>query len=600
MSLVPSSRLFLGVRQSFSGRLWRDRLDGPMTMQALAIAQRLGVPDLLARILAGRGVTVEDADAFLDPSLRRHMPDPDRLTDMEAAAELLAAAVMKRRRIAIFGDYDVDGATSAALLADWLQAAGLTSAIHIPDRIFEGYGPNIEAIARLRREGAELLVTVDCGTTSLDVLGEARRLGLDVLVIDHHQAGEALPAVNALVNPNRLDDLSGQGHLAACGVTFLVLVAASRLLRRRGWWTAARPEPDLMASLDLVALGTVADVVPLKGLNRAYVGRGLAVMRQRRRLGLRALMDVARLDGPPTPYHLGFLIGPRINAGGRIGDAALGARLLLTTDENEATEIAATLDKLNRERQTIESGMLDEALAEAQAALGIEERGAAIVTASERWHPGVAGLVAARLKERYGRPAFAIAFGEDGTGTGSGRSIAGVDLGKAVRTAVESLILVKGGGHAMAAGITIERASLGAFRQFLEETLASAVTAARANAGLDIDGALSASAATLALVESLEQAGPFGQGNPEPVFALPAHTVAFADPAGGSHLRLRLKGADGGMLDAIAFRALGQPLGESLMAHRGKPVHVVGTLSIDRWGGREKLQLRVIDAASVG
>jgi single-stranded-DNA-specific exonuclease len=588
-------RPFLGVTASLSGKMWRDRLDGAGSVRALAIAQRHGLPDLLSRVLAGRGLSADEIDAYLDPSIKRHLPDPSSLVDMDSAASRLADAAMRGEKVAIFGDYDVDGATASALLADWLEAAGAMPRIHIPDRIFEGYGPNADAIRLLRGEGATLLVTVDCGTTSLDVLAIAAQAGFETIVIDHHQAGETLPKAVAVVNPNRLDDLSGQGHLAACGVVFLTLVAASRELRRRGWWTG-RPEPDLMAALDLVALGTVADVVALKGVNRAYVLRGLAVMQRRERPGLRALMDVARLDGPPRPYHLGFLIGPRINAGGRIGDAGLGARLLRTRDESEALAIATRLDHLNRERQTLEAGMLDEALAEAEASLGNEDQVSVIVTASANWHPGVVGLVAARLKERFGRPAFAIAFDGE-TGTGSGRSIEGVDLGRVVRGAVEANLLVKGGGHAMAAGLTVRRADLGPLRAYLDARLAEAVNLARRMRALSIDGALAASGATLDLIANLERAGPFGQGNPEPVLAMPAHTVTFGDTVGGGHVKLRLKGADGAQVDAIAFRAAGQPLGEGLLAARGRQVHVAGTLSVDRWGGREKIQMRILDAA---
>jgi single-stranded-DNA-specific exonuclease len=589
-----SARFFLDVQSSFTGKAWRERLDSQGQMQAVALAQRAGQPDLLARVLAGRGVTPEEAEAFLAPTVRHYMPDPSRLTDMDAAAERLADAVTQQEKIAIFGDYDVDGATSSALLSGWLRESGLAPRIHIPDRIYEGYGPNEEAIRLLRADGASLLVTVDCGTTSVEVLGKAAEMGFETLVVDHHQAGETLPPAVAVVNPNRLDDLSGQGHLCACGVTFLLIVATSRTLRRRGWWTTDRPEPDLLSRLDLVALGTVADVVPLKGLNRAFVARGLAVMRQRQRAGLRALMDMARLDGPPKPYHLGFLLG------GRIGDAALGARLLLTEDEQEAASIAATLDRLNRERQTVEAIMLEEALNEAVASLGLEEKGATIVTASSNWHPGVVGLVAARLKERFGRPAFAIAFNKEGVGTGSGRSIGGVDLGRTIRLAVERGLLSKGGGHAMAAGVTLAQAELGAFRAFLEAELTAGVEAARASAALEIDGALSAAGATTGLVEMLDRAGPYGQGNPEPILALPSHQLAFADVVGESHLRMRLKGHDGALVDAIAFRAIGQPLGDALLGHRGKAIHVAGTLSVDRYGGRERVQFRVIDAASAG
>ncbi len=593
-----SNRHFLGVERSATGRPWRDRLDDRGNARSLAIAQRHGVPEMLARVLAGRNVEIDAVEAYLDPTIRRLMPDPDVLVDMKAAASRLAEAVMRREQVAIFGDYDVDGATSAALLASFLRVAGLEPLIHIPDRIFEGYGPNAEAIASLAQRGAGLLVTVDCGTTSLEPLAEAKRLGLDTIVIDHHQADENLPPAAAVVNPNRLDDLSGLGYLAAVGLVFLSVVAINRELRRRGFWTAARPEPDLLELLDLVALGTVADVVALKGLNRAFVAKGLIVMRRRERVGLTALMDVSRLSGPPEPWHLGFMLGPRINAGGRIGRADLGAELLLCTDPTAAAALAAQLDRLNRERQAIELAAVAEAEAESMTALGTEEKGAVIVTASPRWHPGVVGLVAARLKERFGRPAFAIALGPGEIGTGSGRSIPGVDLGRAVRHAVTEGLLVKGGGHAMAAGITLRKDALGPFRAYLEETLASAVEAARRDDALLVDGALTARAANAELVATIARAGPFGAGNPEPLIALPAHTVAYAEEVGQAHVRARFAAGDGGAINAIAFRAVGQKLGQALLANRGRPVHALGSLSLDRWQGEERMQLRLIDVAS--
>jgi single-stranded-DNA-specific exonuclease len=417
-------------------------------------------------------------------------------------------------------------------------------------------------------------VTVDCGTTSHEPLSEAARLGLDVVVIDHHQADEQLPPAVAVVNPNRLDDVSRLGHLAAAGVTFLVLVAINRELRARNFWTAARPEPELLDLTDLAALGTVADVVPLKGLNRAFVAKGLIVMRRREHAGLTALMDVARLSGPPEPWHLGFMLGPRINAGGRIGRADLGARLLMMEDPVEAGRIAAELDRLNRERQTIE-----------------------VVTAAAGWHPGVVGLVAARLKERFGRPAFAIALEPGDTGTGSGRSIPGVDIGRVVRHAVAQGLLVKGGGHAMAAGITLKRGALGAFRAYLEETLAPMVEAARREDALLIDGAVSATAANIDLHATIDRAGPFGSGNPEPVIALPAHAVAYAEPVGQAHVRVRFRAGDGAIINAIAFRAVGQKLGDALLGNRGQSVHVAGCLAVDRWQGQERVQMRIIDVA---
>lgn len=594
--VMDSNRPFLGVERSASSRVWRDRLDARANQTALALVQRLGLPELLARVLAGRGVTPDDAEAYLDPTVKSLMPDPDTLTDMPAAAARLADAVERGEQVAVFGDYDVDGATSVALLVRVLRACGLDPLFHIPDRIFEGYGPNVEAVRGLAERGAKLLVTVDCGTTSFDALDEAKKLGLDVVIIDHHQAPEQLPSAHAIVNPNRQDDLSKLGYLAAVGVVFIVAVALLRELRKRGFWNETRGEPDLLAFLDLVALGTVADVVPLKGLNRAYVVKGLLALRRRESVGLKALMDAARLDGPPTPFHLGFLLGPRINAGGRIGDATLGARLLLTDDPAEAMRIAIELDRLNTERRAVEQATLAEAEAEALAALGFEERGAVVIASKDGWHPGVVGLVAARLKERFGRPAFAIAMLGD-SGTGSGRSIPGVDLGHAVRAAVDKGLLVKGGGHAMAAGLTVTRAKLKDLRAFLEETLAAPVEAARHVEALEIDGALTAGAANLELMETIGRAGPFGAGNPEPVFALPSHSVVFADPAGDAHVRLRLRAGDNRQISAIAFRALGRPLGDALLAGRGRTMHVAGTLMLNSWQGNERVEMRVLDAA---
>jgi single-stranded-DNA-specific exonuclease len=593
-------RFFLGVERSARGRAWRDRLDARGTARALAIAQRHGVPDMLARLLAGRGVEAADAESYLDPTVKRLMPDPETLTGMREAAARIADAIQRSESVAIFGDYDVDGATSSALLARYLRHFGLNPVIHIPDRLFEGYGPNVDAIRALAGGGATLLVTVDCGTTSIEPLTEAKRLGLDTVVVDHHQCDPMLPPALAIVNPNRLDDLSGLNHLAAVGLVFMTLVAVNRELRRRGFFDGIRNEPDLLGSLDLVALGTIADVVPLKGLNRAFVSKGLISLRRRENIGLTALMDAARLDGPPEPYHLGFLLGPRINAGGRIGRADLGANLLLEEDATEAGRMAAELDRLNHERRAMEQHMLAEAEAEALAALGLEEKGAVVVTASEGWHPGIVGLVAARLKEKFGRPAFAIALGVGGIGTGSGRSIAGVDLGRAVRQAVLDGLIEKGGGHAMAAGVAIRRERLAEFRAYLETELADAVEAARRDDALLIDGALSAAAASLDFCASMMRAGPFGAGNPDPVFALPAHTIAFADVVGGQHIRARLRSPDGVFLNAVAFRSVDTDLGRALIEGRGQAVHVAGQISVDRWQGTERVQMRLLDVARPG
>ena len=598
LPIIGERRHFLGVEQSATGRAWRDRLDERGSSRALAIAQRHDLADLLARVLAGRGVEIDDVARHLDPTVRALMPDPSVLSGMDAAAARIADAAMRKETVAIFGDYDVDGATSAATLARFLRLAGIDPIIHSPDRLFEGYGPNAEAIRALAGRGATLLITVDCGTVSHEPLAEAARLGMETIVIDHHLADETLPPALAVVNPNRLDDLSKLGHLAAVGLVFMTVVAVNRELRRRGFWSEARPEPDLLDLLDLVALGTVADVVPLKGLNRAFVAKGLLAMRRREHVGLTALMDVARLGGPPEPFHLGFLLGPRINAGGRIGRASLGVELLLSTDPIEAARIATELDRLNTERRAIEVATVAQAEAEAMAALGIEEKGAAVVTAAEGWHPGVVGLVAARLKERFGRPAFAIALEPGGIGTGSGRSIAGVDLGRVVRQAVGEGLLIKGGGHAMAAGVTLRKDALAAFRAFLEATLGDAVAAARREDSLLIDGALTAAAATSETIATLAQAGPFGAGNPEPIVALPAHTLAYADEVGQAHVKVRLRSGDGSGVNAIAFRAVGQKLGAALTQNRGRAMHVAGCLSLDRYQGEERVQLRILDVAS--
>src|ERR1700742_1519239 len=594
---VETPLAFLGVQHSLPGKLWRARLDGRGVARALAIGQRHQLPEMLARLLAGRDVEIDAVEDFLDPTIRKLMPDPHTVTQMEAAAKRIADAAQRGEKVAIFGDYDVDGATSAALLAWHLRHCGLDPLIHIPDRIFEGYGPNTDAIRALAGKGATLLVTVDCGTTSEEPLAEARKLGMSVVVIDHHQCGDRLPEVDALVNPNRPDDLSGLGHLAAVGLVLVTLVAVNRELRTRGFWNAERPEPDLLGMLHHVALGTVADVAPLIGLNRAFVAKGLIAMRRRDHIGHTALMDVARLSGPPEAWHLGFMLGPRINAGGRIGRADLGVRLLLEGDISEAARIAAELDRLNTERRVIEQMAEAQAEAEALASLGLEDKGAVIVTASEGWHPGVVGLVASRLKEKFARPAFAIALEPGGIGTGSGRSISGVDLGKAVRAAVREKLLMKGGGHAMAAGVTLRKERLAEFRAFMEDALARDVANSRHENELLIDGAVSARGVTTELAATLNCAGPFGSGNPEPVIALPAHQLVYADEVGKAHLRVRFKSGDGAIVNGMAFRAVGQKLGNALVENRGQPLHVAGSLAVDRWQGTERVQLRVLDVA---
>ena len=593
---------FLGVAVSARGFAWRERLTPETRARATAISQRHGLPELMGRVLAARGSTLESVAVDLDPTLKALMPDPSALRDMDKAAARIADAIERREPVAIFGDYDVDGAASSALLARFLSAHETSSRIYIPDRIFEGYGPNAAAIEQLVKEGAKLIVTVDCGTTSFEPLAVAKRLKTDCLVIDHHQADEKLPEVHAVVNPNRQDDVSGQGTLCAAGVVFLVLVAVTRELRKRKYYSDAKREPDLLSLLDIVALATVADVVPLTGLNRAYVKKGLTVMHARENTGLRALADAAALSQAPTPYHLGFILGPRINAGGRIGDAGLGAKLLSTEDPIEAQCIAELLDRLNKERKAIETLMLEEAMGLGEAQIMSEPESSIVLVGSETWHKGIVGLVASRLTERFGRPSCVIAWaksgdGTSGEGTGSLRSVAGVDLGAAVRAAVAAGLLVKGGGHAMAAGLTVKRDKLAALQAFFAKSLKADAAAFRAAASLEIDAALVASGANAELMNLIDRAGPYGQGNAQPRFVFPAHRIKFAKIVGDAHIRVVLEAGDGGRLEAIAFRAVGQPLGDMLMGAGGMPLHVAGQLRRDTWGGREKIELAIDDAA---
>lgn len=591
---MADKRLFLDVRRSATGIFWEHRLSDRQDMIALAIAQGHGVPDIVARVLAGRGVQAAEAARFLDPTIRDLLPDPASLTDMEQAASRIADAVTRKEKVAIFGDYDVDGAASSALLKRFLAHFGVESEIYIPDRIFDGYGPNPDAMRELVARGASLIVTVDCGTNSAASIDAAKEAGADVVVIDHHQVGGALPQGVAVVNPNRDDDLSGQGHLCAAGVVFLTLVQVAKVLRQR---LAASAQPNLLGLLDLVALATVCDVVPLVGVNRAFVVRGLQIMRQQSNVGLAALAKLSRIGEPINAFHLGFLIGPRINAGGRIGDAALGSRLLATDDPVEAQSIAETLDRLNQERQAMEVEMLAQARAEADAELAGGNGPAVLVTADPSWHPGIVGLLASRLKDHARRPAFAIAFNPNGIGTGSGRSVPGFDLGRMVREAVEAGLLVKGGGHAMAAGITVEKEKLGALRAFFEERAAADVFRLQDQESLLIDAALAAEGATLQLLDTLEKAGPYGTGHVAPVFALPRHRLVDSRLVGANHIRAELRSDSGGRIQGIAFRAADTALGDFLFRSRGQTIHTAGSLSSNYWNGNRSAQFRIIDAA---
>ncbi|OAN51390.1 single-stranded-DNA-specific exonuclease RecJ [Magnetospirillum moscoviense] len=581
---------FLGVERSLTGRRWQE--SGGDSRLALTFSQRLGLPEVVGRVLAARGVGLADAENFLAPTLRALLPDPFHLKDMDKAARRIARAVQGGEAIGIFGDYDVDGATSSALLARFLRAAGATVQVHIPDRIAEGYGPNLPALLCLKDAGVGVVVTVDCGTTAYEPLKGAAEAGLDVVVVDHHEAEPDLPAAFAVVNPNRVDEDSPHGHLAAVGVTFLLVVAVNRVLKDSGWYQG-RAMPDPLQWLDVVALGTVCDVVPLKGVNRALVTQGLKVMAKRANVGLTALSDIAGIRERPDAYHLGYVLGPRVNAGGRVGEAPLGHTLLACDAPLEAAEMARRLDGYNRERQEIEAAVLLEAIEQVE---GRPDDGLPLlVAAGENWHPGVIGIVAGRLKERYARPACVIAL-EGGEGKGSGRSVAGLDLGAAIIAARQAGILKAGGGHAMAAGFTVARERLDDFKTFLAERLQAQLTGELVPV-LELDGALDCAGCTVDLIETLKQIGPFGAGNAEPRFAVSAARIVKADVVGQGHVRLILVGQGGQRLKAIAFRAADSDMGLALLRSAGQTFHLAGTLRADSWQGTTSVQLVVDDAA---
>lgn len=582
MSGVPS---FLGVKSSVLGQAWR----GPEATQARlaeAMAQSTRLPYAVCSVLSRAGVAPDQTDRYLAPSLRDLLPDPRSLRDMGRAAARLLQALDMREKIAIFADYDVDGGASAALLIVWLREFGVQATLYIPDRIIEGYGPSEPAMAALAREHS-LIICVDCGTLSHAPISAAE--GADVIVLDHHLGGEALPPAYALVNPNRQDESGDLGHLCAAGVVFLMLVEANRQRRL----TSGGQVPDLMSMLDLVALATVADVAPLIGVNRAFVRQGLRVMARRERPGLRALSDVARLDTAPTAYHLGFVLGPRVNAGGRLGAADLGARLLATSELAEAEALAERLEVLNAERREVEAQVRAAAMAQVEAR---DSGGPLVWAAGEGWHPGVIGIVAARLKEATNRPAIVIAL-DGAEGKGSGRSVAGIDLGAAVHRLEREGLLLRGGGHRMAAGLTVARPALEAAMTRLGTLLAQQGSGAEVAAHLRIDGVLMPSAVTTDLVEQLEAAGPYGSANPAPRFAFPDMRIRSVRRIGDTHLRLRFDDGQAAPLDAVAFRAFETALGPMLMAREGHRCHLAGRVELNHWGGRQTVQLRLDDAA---
>ncbi|WP_132262545.1 single-stranded-DNA-specific exonuclease RecJ [Novosphingobium sp. PhB57] len=592
----------LGIDRSLTGKAWRWR-GGNMDLSEGTSGYSGGglEDDIVTQILLSRGVPREDLDRHRSPSLRSFLPDPSEFRDMDAAAERLAQAVMTGETMTVYGDYDVDGATSAALLILLLRGLGHDARYYIPDRLLEGYGPSGEALVRIAGEGSSLIVTVDCGAMAHEALEMAHQAGVDVIVVDHHKCAPELPRATALVNPNRLDEselAAGHGHLAAVGVAFLLAVATVRTLRRRGFFEK-RSEPDLFALLDLVALGTVADVAALHGLNRALVAQGLKVMARRDNIGMAALIDASRLSRAPTCSDLGFALGPRINAGGRVGESTLGVRLLTTTDPDEAQDIAAQLSRLNDERRGIEQ-VVQEA---AEAQIERQHNRAVMVLSGAGWHPGVIGIVAGRIKEKTGKPTLVIAMDADeaGNGKGSGRSIPGVDLGAAIIAARQAGLLVAGGGHAMAAGLTVSPDKLEALSEWLDALLAADVSRASANQSMLLDLALAPRGLTPELVEKLESAGPFGMGWPGPRVAVgPVHVIK-ADTVGADHVRLIVGGQDGGRFKAMAFRSAETEMGQALLhASQGRRLWLAGRAKIDDWGSRPQAELHIDDAAFVG
>ena len=575
--------MFLGVEHSLTGRRWV----GPSQVverQALNLSQQNDLPLPLCNVMARLGVAVGEVDDFLNPTLRATMTDPKSLKDCTVAAKLIMEATEGTRAVAIFADYDVDGGSSAALLFDFFAHFFIKPTLYVPDRINEGYGPNPEAMQKLASKH-DLIICVDCGTVSHDALASAAEA--DVIVLDHHLGGESLPPAKAVVNPNRQDETGDLSHLCAAAVVFLVLIEAARLMRENG-----KTPPNLLDALDLVALATVADVAPLVGINRAFVRQGLKVMGQRRRLGLNALSDVAQLDAAPSAYHLGYVLGPRINAGGRIGQADLGARLLCSVDPHEAAAMAEKLDQLNSERRAVEATVRIAAFEQAEAR-GLDQP--LIWASDDGWHPGVVGIVASRLKEKTNRPAIVIGFDGD-IGKGSGRSVSGIDLGAAIQRLAHDGDIEKGGGHKMAAGLSLTRKQLEPAMEKLNTLMRSQGAGSLGPSDLRIDGVLMPGGATLELIEHLDRAGPYGASASAPRFAFPDCTIAFAKPVGESHLKVTVSDGFGTKLDAICFGAFDSSLGAALNEAKGTKMHLVGRLEVNTWGGRSRPQLRIEDA----
>jgi single-stranded-DNA-specific exonuclease len=594
VSDTPTIDGYLGVSRSITGRVWRQRAADVGVVRTHA--QRHGLSEPLARALASRGVSVDGADDYLAPTLKALFPDPSSFMDMDRAASIIVDALTADRATTVFADYDVDGATSSALLVRWFRAMGKDLPIYVPDRVTEGYGPSPAAFRRLHAEGAELVITVDCGAAAYDAIAAACEIGLNVVVIDHHLMREDPPAAAAVVNPNRPGCTSGQGVLAAAGVTLVLLAALNREARRRGLFEG-RAEPDIRQWLDLAALGAICDVTQLVGFNRALTAQGLKVMSNWGNPGLKALLDIAKSQGPATTFHAGFILGPRINAGGRIGRSDLGARLLSTDDPEEAAALAEELDALNVARKDVERQVTEEAIAIIDSGSNLDPDAPVLVVAADHWHPGVIGIVAGRLRERYRKPVIVIGLDPaTGIGKGSGRSQPGVNLGRAVQAAYEAGLLMSGGGHAMAAGLTVRRDTVPELRDFLCERLSAETTEAALADAIDIDVLVSPGAADRALFDSFQRLQPFGPGNPEPVFAVAGARVDRPMLLRGGHIRCQLVDTDGGKLKAVAWRAGDTELGKRLLEGGGS-LHLVGRLKADDWNGRAGVELEIDDLA---
>ena len=589
--------LILAVENSVTGRSWAARPAEHRIVQA--IAQNHNLPEIVARVIAGRGIGIEDADTFLKPTLKEMLPDPSHFKDMDKACVRIADAIIAGEKVAVFGDYDVDGATSSAIFKRFFKALGQDITAYIPDRMLEGYGPNIKALLDLKAAGHNLVITVDCGIVSFDPLKAATDAGLDMIVVDHHQAEARLPDAVAVVNPNRLDEEPGFGQLAAIGVSFITIIGINRELRNRGWYKQQeKAEPKIIEWLDLVALGTICDVVPLVGINRALVSQGLKIMAERRNEGLKALGDVAGINETPGTYHAGFLLGPRVNAGGRVGRSEAGTILLSTDDPQEAQSISTELNTYNAERQAIEAMVLEDAMGQVQRKIGVGGVVPPIIIAANvGWHPGVIGIVAGRLKEHFSRPTIVIAIDDNGDAKGSGRSIMGVDLGSAITAARQSGIISAGGGHAMAAGLSVRTENIDALDDFLNTRLSTTVDEALTSLSLKLDGVLSLGAVQPDLVERLDQVGPYGQGNAGPRFAFTDVYISYVDVVGKDHVKCSLKGPDGSTVKAMAFRCADKPLGRFLLESRSKTIKIAGTIRNNLWNGRTSAEIFIDDAA---